>query len=163
MKYFADHRLFFALALVAILSWIYSYKKYKSSIENIEFSEDVMQLLAFEEEIDKIREIVDDIAINERQNSLRRLKEKSYENIKIVERIVEKKVNIEDEYPHKPWKHQKLDEYIGEHGKSDSNSCAKKENIYFLKTSKTGGTTFANILQRFGYSKIFDNEIKQFF
>ena len=153
MKYFADQRLFFALALVAIISWIYSYTNYKSSNESLQFSEDVQQLLSFQEEIDKIREIVDDLTITEKQNYLKTQQEKRDENIKFIEKIVEKKIFIEDEYPNKPWKHQKLKEYIGEFGQPDSNSCAKKEHIYFLKTSKTGGTTFANILQRFGYSE----------
>ena len=41
-------------------------------------------------------------------------------------------------------------EKIGEYG---IDSCKKRETIYFLKTSKTGSTTFANILQRFGFAR----------
>ena len=31
--------------------------------------------------------------------------------------------------------------------------CRRKEKIYFLKTSKTGSSTFANILVRFGFKR----------
>ena len=92
MKIFADHRLFFVFALVVILSWIYSYKNYKSSNESLEFSKDVKQLLSFQEEIDKIREIVDDLTITEKQNYLKTQQENRNENIKFVEKFVEKKI-----------------------------------------------------------------------
>jgi hypothetical protein len=48
------------------------------------------------------------------------------------------------------WKKLPLEEQIGEFGKD---TCEKKTSIYFLKTSKTGGTTFANILMRFGFAR----------
>ena len=34
--------------------------------------------------------------------------------------------------------------------KFESKTCSEVDKIYFLKTSKTGSTTIANILQRFG-------------
>ena len=48
------------------------------------------------------------------------------------------------------WKKLPLKEQIGEFGKD---TCEKKTSIYFLKTSKTGSTTFANILMRFGFAR----------
>ena len=50
----------------------------------------------------------------------------------------------------KKWKNQPLKSYIGLYGKD---KCQKHEKIYFLKTSKTGSTTIANILMRFGYAR----------
>ncbi|CBY39255.1 unnamed protein product [Oikopleura dioica] len=128
----------------------YQIRKEKYVVErgNVYIRNKISDDLSFiRNELSKIKEGKNNIPKQSKQ------KKRIFSNNEPVERIVEKKVNIEDEYPHKPWKHQKLDEYIGEHGKPDSKSCAKKEHIYFLKTSKTGGTTFANILQRFGYSR----------
>ena len=50
----------------------------------------------------------------------------------------------------KPWKNISLPDRVGEYGKD---KCKRKEKIYFLKTSKTGSTTMANILMRFGFSR----------
>jgi len=52
--------------------------------------------------------------------------------------------------PIKPWKLIPLNERIGQFGRD---SCHKVEKVYFLKTSKTGSTTMANILMRFGYRR----------
>ena len=41
-------------------------------------------------------------------------------------------------------------EHLGEF--KDGN-CLRREKIYFLKTSKTGSSTFANILVRFGFKR----------
>lgn len=155
MKFNKEFSFAFCLVLIVLFLWVSSYKNFKNDVSveryrKLEFSNDVLKLIEFEEELTKIRELVDDITIEEKRNSLNRNYEKSNENIKVVEKIVEKKIFIYDEHPHKPWKNQQLHEYIGEFGRPDSNSCQKKEHIYFLKTSKTGGTTFANILQRFG-------------
>ena len=51
---------------------------------------------------------------------------------------------------HKPWKHMPLRDRTGIYG---TDKCDRKEKIYFLKTSKTGSTTMANILMRFGFSR----------
>lgn len=50
----------------------------------------------------------------------------------------------------KPWKKVPLLNRIGQYGKD---KCEKVEKIYFLKTSKTGSTTMANILMRFGFRR----------
>lgn len=50
----------------------------------------------------------------------------------------------------KPWKKIPLNKRIGQYGRD---SCEKVEKVYFLKTSKTGSTTMANILMRFGYRR----------
>ena len=50
----------------------------------------------------------------------------------------------------KPWKKLPLMSRIGRYGLDD---CKKVEKIYFLKTSKTGSTTMANILMRFGFRR----------
>ena len=50
----------------------------------------------------------------------------------------------------KPWKHIPLADRIGIYGEDQ---CQKQEQIYFLKTSKTGSTTIANILMRFGFKR----------
>lgn len=54
------------------------------------------------------------------------------------------------EIDHKPWKKLALRNRVGEYG---LDQCEKKEKIYFLKTSKTGSTTMANILMRFGFER----------
>ena len=50
----------------------------------------------------------------------------------------------------KPWKNLPLTSRIGRYGLDD---CKKVEKVYFLKTSKTGSTTMANILMRFGFRR----------
>ena len=50
----------------------------------------------------------------------------------------------------KPWKHIPLKDRVGTYG---VDKCERKEKIYFLKTSKTGSTTMANILMRFGFAR----------
>ena len=50
----------------------------------------------------------------------------------------------------KKWKYRRLREYAALYGEG---KCEKHEKIYFLKTSKTGSTTIANILMRFGYAR----------
>ena len=40
-----------------------------------------------------------------------------------------------------------------DHGRFGIDSCRKTESVFFLKTSKTGSTTLANILVRFGYAR----------
>ena len=49
-------------------------------------------------------------------------------------------------------KNDKVDqvEYLGEYG---IDKCERVEKVYFLKTSKTGSTTVANILMRFGFRR----------
>ena len=51
---------------------------------------------------------------------------------------------------YKSWKNKPLKKTIGRYGKD---TCEKHEKIYFLKTSKTGSTTMANILTRFGFAR----------
>ena len=75
-----------------------------------------------------------------------------------IEKIVEvEKMKFMDQYiaandssSTRLWKKLPLEEQIGEFGKD---TCEKKTSIYFLKTSKTGGTTIANILMRFGFAR----------
>ena len=50
----------------------------------------------------------------------------------------------------KTWKNKPLAEWAGQY---DVDKCEKKEKVYFLKTSKTGSTTMANILMRFGFKR----------
>ena len=50
----------------------------------------------------------------------------------------------------KSWKNLPLALRVGQYGKDQ---CERKEKVYFLKTSKTGSTTMANILMRFGFSR----------
>lgn len=50
----------------------------------------------------------------------------------------------------KKWKNQNLVDSIGRYG---VDQCQKHEKVYFLKTSKTGSTTMANILMRFGFRR----------
>merc|ERR1739838_646439 len=50
----------------------------------------------------------------------------------------------------KPWKSISLKNRVGQFGRD---SCEKVEKVYFLKTSKTGSTTMANILMRFGFRR----------
>lgn len=51
---------------------------------------------------------------------------------------------------YKKWKKIPLVDRVGEF---KDGFCEKKEKIYFLKTSKTGSTTMANILIRFGFQR----------
>ena len=51
---------------------------------------------------------------------------------------------------YKKWKKIPLVDRVGEF---KDGLCEKKEKIYFLKTSKTGSTTMANILIRFGFQR----------
>ena len=68
---------------------------------------------------------------------------------KSVENKVE--VNVEPVVTtSKPWKNLPLMSRIGRYGLDD---CKKVEKVYFLKTSKTGSTTMANILMRFGFRR----------
>ena len=59
-------------------------------------------------------------------------------------------VNLEPVQEYKKWKNIDLLDRIGEF---KDGKCEKKEKIYFLKTSKTGSTTMANILIRFGFKR----------
>ena len=90
--------------------------------------------------------------LEEFQNNLPDSEQKEVERIVEVEKIkyVNQYISSNDTSPQRWWKKLPLEEQIGEFGKD---SCAKKETIYFLKTSKTGGTTFANILMRFGFAR----------
>lgn len=74
------------------------------------------------------------------------------EKIVEVEKIkyVNQYVAANDSSPQRWWKKLPFEQQIGEFGKD---TCEKKTSIYFLKTSKTGGTTFANILMRFGFAR----------
>lgn len=58
--------------------------------------------------------------------------------------------NTKSDIIEKPWKNVPLLDRIGQYGKD---KCEKVEKIYFLKTSKTGSTTMANILMRFGFRR----------
>lgn len=62
-------------------------------------------------------------------------------------KVVTSRKGLEDS---KPWKSIRLSKRIGIYGKDQ---CQKQEKIYFLKTSKTGSTTMANILMRFGFAR----------
>jgi len=90
--------------------------------------------------------------LEEFQNNLPDAQMNEVEKIVEVEKIkyVNQYVAANDSSPARWWKKLPFEEQIGEFGKD---TCEKKTSIYFLKTSKTGGTTFANILMRFGFAR----------
>ena len=59
-------------------------------------------------------------------------------------------LNENKKIEYKKWKKLALMDQIGDFR---NGKCNKKDKLYFLKTSKTGGTTMANILIRFGFAR----------
>ena len=53
-----------------------------------------------------------------------------------------------------------LDQLKKQMGDYELNQCKIEDKIYFLKTSKTGSTSVANILTRFGIRKWFENHFE---
>ena len=53
-----------------------------------------------------------------------------------------------------------LDQLKKQMGDYELNQCKIEDKIYFLKTSKTGSTSVANILTRFGIRKWFEHHFE---